>query len=659
MAGMLVAGCFGLGTVSIVGAVPPKDLVVKAEALGPETADADREQTAAEVYRALQAARSGPDGGVNRFEWSEWLEILHWVSGFLPDDQQAILLAQLREAFPAKSDAVRNLGADRMYWFGHNVRNMDTRRTAGVIAVDWVENSPRFQETEDQWLPGIAWLVSLADERKDKDEPRIAGPAKQRLIELTEQRFFDDPRRMRAFGLTHWQKLCQFLQPMTADQKGLWANELMGVCGLGGDNVNAHELGQAYYWLRLKKDERNAWASTWLSREDIAWGEVTPGVVHLLIKSADLKDEGVRVDTQRVVTAVLEGDRLRSGECSIRWLTTFIGLGKTLSVEPAKIQAAVLARLEVSEPREAQGHGPAHANAGLLSLVEYARKLKPGDATAPIRAAVFERALDVGAQNADWLIPAAESNISSPLYTLYQFEIQQGDGDTPRLYATLNNLPDDVMLLMQRIKRTPSPEQAKQAIYNPYWAREGTDAPGFGRKLKEGLVVGELKPKAATLALLAWQMRSMGELDDWKLYLDDRITSAEKPVERVDWLIGRAYAEEITEHECSPLGGQPWLRQALAESPDEATRLYVVTGIFLRYLSVGDGTGAASFITSIEGQFIGDSAKSSFEEMAKLIAPTIASQQRRAHQLKAAHASVRSAGRAHLLKDNAPSPQSE
>lgn len=109
---------------------------------------------------------------------------------------------------------------------------------------------------------------------------------------------------------------------------------------------------------------------------------------------------------------------------------------------------------------------------------------------------------------------------------------------------------------------------------SPSWGEGDSPETGWiADGLHEALLDGRLRPRLSTLNLLSWHFAGIDELEQWKAELDGGIgQSAQGSEDRVSWLLGRAYAEEITSVTPDPLRGCRWIRQAIDETADQPSR---------------------------------------------------------------------------------------
>ena len=170
-----------------------------------------------------------------------------------------------------------------------------------------------------------------------------------------------------------------------------------------------------------------------------------------------------------------------------------------------------------------------------------------------------------------------------------------------------------------------------RVAYWPYLssARQQEREPGFFEGLREGLRDGSLEPRPNTLYLLSWYYRNQWHYHDrddapdaWKAYLDERIAGYEPgSKKRLQYLLGRAYAEELTDYEPAPQRGRYWIDQAFAEAESEQVRLGLAQIMFFQAMGVMRYAEAESLLDGLEPRFESEAAAERFAQLRELIEP--------------------------------------
>ncbi len=150
----------------------------------------------------------------------------------------------------------------------------------------------------------------------------------------------------------------------------------------------------------------------------------------------------------------------------------------------------------------------------------------------------------------------------------------------------------------------------------PSWGEGTSEKTGWiAQMIHRGLISGEIEPRPTTLYLMGWHFQGQGQLDTWKAYLNQQITSTSAASGKsipeattssleidtdslpetsihTSWLLGRAYAEEITPVDPDPLAGKRWLLQALDSAGSDAEIVMLLKLLALKYTVAGE-TGSA------------------------------------------------------------------
>jgi len=139
--------------------------------------------------------------------------------------------------------------------------------------------------------------------------------------------------------------------------------------------------------------------------------------------------------------------------------------------------------------------------------------------------------------------------------------------------------------------------------------------------LRSRLDQGSLQPRPGFLFFIAWHYRDHypEKMAEWQSYLDSQIASTEEPFIKIQWLLGRGYVDELDVIDLNADEATPWIRQALAIAPDEATRLELFQALVINQTGEANFLTAESIINGMEPTFEGDDAKDRFARMRELI----------------------------------------
>ena len=426
------------------------------------------------------------------------------------------------------------------------------------------------------------------------------------------------------------------------------------------------ELRRVGSALNATDVRRADWLMQWVLTGD-EWASLDlPDAERLLV---ELDDQSALVDTgparSRAVSAI--GDRLRDDPAFLKQAvsSSFVGdllpqlddgqrigfrraLAEGLAAHPEALGELSLARLTrlnqragmLRVPRESQAEwlrdwvlqgerwkveGPYRLGLVLRDLESYGASEASGGVDMSVaRAALIDHIRGRAAAEPGWLDAALRKGYARFVVNVAG-SIQQAEGlddrdrSIERLAPILNAAgvwsPHRVEVIGRRQPTAAAYRSAWYGLYDlnscggsPGWGDDGA-ADHVGELIDDGLLRGKIEPRPATLYLLAWHARGNNELDAWSAFLDERIgASATGSQDRLSWLLGRAYAEQLTADEPSPSRGWPWLERALSEAASDEDRLRLVEVLVLQQATEGRFDEATALLNEWSPRLGGEEA---------------------------------------------------